>query len=78
MLVGPEVGSYLWRSLLKRGVTPCGLGARDTLRLEAEWPSMGKTLMRQQRPGSRSRLGSSLGQGQFYRSFSFLEQQQLG
>jgi aminomethyltransferase len=25
----------LWRSLLKSGVKPCGLGARDTLRLEA-------------------------------------------
>lgn len=35
VMAGPEAGSYLWRSLLKRGVTPCGLGARDTLRLEA-------------------------------------------
>jgi aminomethyltransferase len=25
----------LWKELLKAGVTPCGLGARDTLRLEA-------------------------------------------
>ena len=25
----------LWQSLLQQGVTPCGLGARDTLRLEA-------------------------------------------
>jgi len=25
----------LWRDLLAKGVTPCGLGARDTLRLEA-------------------------------------------
>jgi aminomethyltransferase len=25
----------LWRSLFAAGVTPCGLGARDTLRLEA-------------------------------------------
>jgi aminomethyltransferase len=28
-------GLALWRRLLKRGVQPCGLGARDTLRLEA-------------------------------------------
>ncbi len=28
---GPE----LWQALLERGVVPCGLGARDTLRLEA-------------------------------------------
>ncbi|HET9477000.1 MAG TPA: glycine cleavage system aminomethyltransferase GcvT [Dehalococcoidia bacterium] len=28
-------GPHLWRALLEAGVTPCGLGARDTLRLEA-------------------------------------------
>ena len=28
-------GQELWRSLFNAGVTPCGLGARDTLRLEA-------------------------------------------
>lgn len=35
VMVAPEVGQSLWRSLLDAGVTPCGLGARDTLRLEA-------------------------------------------
>lgn len=35
VMVAPEVGQKLWRSLLNTGVTPCGLGARDTLRLEA-------------------------------------------
>ncbi len=35
VMVDPEVGAELWRSLLAAGVTPCGLGARDTLRLEA-------------------------------------------
>jgi aminomethyltransferase len=35
VMVAPEVGVELWRSLLSAGVTPCGLGARDTLRLEA-------------------------------------------
>ncbi len=35
-LVSPaEAGPRLWRALLDAGVTPCGLGARDTLRLEA-------------------------------------------
>ena len=29
------MGQAFWRALLKSGVTPCGLGARDTLRLEA-------------------------------------------
>ncbi len=35
IMVAPDVGVELWRSLLIVGVTPCGLGARDTLRLEA-------------------------------------------
>jgi aminomethyltransferase len=35
VMVTPEGGKALWRSLLEVGVTPCGLGARDTLRLEA-------------------------------------------
>ena len=30
-----ETGRRLWRQLMTMGVTPCGLGARDTLRLEA-------------------------------------------
>ncbi|MCP2730653.1 glycine cleavage system aminomethyltransferase GcvT [Limnofasciculus baicalensis] len=35
IMVDPELGVELWRSLFSAGVTPCGLGARDTLRLEA-------------------------------------------
>lgn len=35
IMIDPEVGKQLWRSLFEAGVTPCGLGARDTLRLEA-------------------------------------------
>ncbi|MCC5639169.1 glycine cleavage system aminomethyltransferase GcvT [Nostoc sp. CHAB 5844] len=35
IMVDPEVGIELWRSLCDAGVVPCGLGARDTLRLEA-------------------------------------------
>ena len=31
----PARGKALWRALLEAGVAPCGLGARDTLRLEA-------------------------------------------
>ena len=31
----PSQAEQLWQSLLESGVTPCGLGARDTLRLEA-------------------------------------------
>lgn len=35
VMVAPEVGCKLWRLLSDAGVVPCGLGARDTLRLEA-------------------------------------------
>ena len=34
----------LWQELIKAGVTPCGLGARDTLRLEAAYPLYGHEL----------------------------------
>jgi len=35
VMVYPEAGIALWRALLAAGAVPCGLGARDTLRLEA-------------------------------------------
>ena len=35
VMVNPETGIKLWQSLKDAGVNPCGLGARDTLRLEA-------------------------------------------
>jgi aminomethyltransferase len=35
IMLTPEAGNALWSELLEQGVTPCGLGARDTLRLEA-------------------------------------------
>ncbi len=35
IMVAAEVGKELWQKLLAAGVVPCGLGARDTLRLEA-------------------------------------------
>src|SRR4029078_4085284 len=33
-----------WERVLARGVTPCGLGARDTLRLEACFPLHGNDI----------------------------------
>jgi aminomethyltransferase len=35
IMSNPALGLELWQTLLDRGVMPCGLGARDTLRLEA-------------------------------------------
>ena len=35
LVVSAQAGPELWRRLLVAGIQPCGLGARDTLRLEA-------------------------------------------
>ena len=34
-LSSPDTAKCIWNNLIASGVTPCGLGARDTLRLEA-------------------------------------------
>jgi aminomethyltransferase len=39
-----EDGAALWDAVLARGVAPCGLGARDTLRLEASLPLHGNDI----------------------------------
>ena len=44
VMVDPSVGVELWRSLLDAGVVPCGLGARDTLRLEAAMALYGQDI----------------------------------
>jgi aminomethyltransferase len=44
IMVDPSVGIELWRSFLKAGVVPCGLGARDTLRLEAAMALYGQDI----------------------------------
>ncbi len=44
VMVDPEVGVELWRSLFSAGVVPGGLGARDTLRLEAAMALYGQDI----------------------------------
>lgn len=44
IMIDPALGVELWRSLLTSGVTPCGLGARDTLRLEAAMSLYGQDI----------------------------------
>jgi len=44
IMIGAAAGVALWEELIKRGGKPCGLGARDTLRLEAAMPLYGHEL----------------------------------
>ena len=54
LFVAWDDGPELWRALLeagsRAGLVPCGLGARDTLRLEAGMPLYGHELDRQTTP----------------------------
>jgi aminomethyltransferase len=44
IMIGAKHAVALWEELVKRGARPCGLGARDTLRLEAAMPLYGHEL----------------------------------
>ncbi len=44
VMLGAAQAVTLWEELLQRGARPCGLGARDTLRLEAAMPLYGHEL----------------------------------
>jgi aminomethyltransferase len=44
LLVAADVAGELWDRVLERGVVPCGLGARDTLRLEVCYPLHGNDI----------------------------------
>lgn len=44
IMLDPDAARQLWKSLQQAGVTPCGLGARDTLRLEAAMSLYGQEI----------------------------------
>jgi aminomethyltransferase len=50
LLIDPEVAPAIWAELLDAGVVPCGLGARDTLRLEVCFPLHGNELTPERNP----------------------------
>jgi aminomethyltransferase len=50
LLCRPEAAVELWDRVVARGVEPCGLGARDLLRLEACYPLHGQELTPERTP----------------------------
>jgi aminomethyltransferase len=50
LLLDPEVAPPIWAELLDAGVVPCGLGARDTLRLEVCFHLHGNDLTPERNP----------------------------
>jgi aminomethyltransferase len=50
VFVAPDEAQTVWEALLAAEVTPCGLGARDTLRLEAGFPLYGHELTDETNP----------------------------
>lgn len=50
IIASTEQATALWGRLMERGVTPCGLGARDTLRLEAALPLHGNDISLETNP----------------------------
>ena len=49
-IVGNRQAAVLWDAIVEAGATPCGLGARDTLRLEAALPLHGNDIDRTTHP----------------------------
>ena len=50
LLLAPDDAPAVWEDLLRRGVVPCGLAARDTLRLEVCYPLYGNDLSTDRNP----------------------------
>ena len=50
IMLSPTAGQKLWQTFLTNGVVPCGLGARDTLRLEAAMGLYGQDMDDQTTP----------------------------
>jgi aminomethyltransferase len=46
----PDDATALWDAVLQRGIEPCGLGARDTLRLEVCYPLHGNDISPERTP----------------------------
>ena len=59
LLLNADDGQKLWQLLLDRGVTPCGLGARDTLRLEAAMHLYGQDMTDEESKAGKGKINPS-------------------
>jgi aminomethyltransferase len=65
LICAAEDADALWSALLKAGVEPCGLGARDVLRLEAGLPLYGHELSDEMNPIA-AQLGWAIGKSKIF------------
>lgn len=79
MVMPAELGETVWRAILGFGVKPCGLGARDTLRLEAALALYGNELDRRTRPHEAGLEWTvALGKGELVGKEAFLRDAENG
>ncbi|HEX9236782.1 MAG TPA: glycine cleavage system aminomethyltransferase GcvT [Actinomycetota bacterium] len=81
--VPPDLAPELWRELLSRGeplgVEPCGLGARDTLRLEMGYPLHGNDILEDRTPlEAGSSWAVSFDKGEFIGRSALVRQRERG
>jgi glycine cleavage system T protein (aminomethyltransferase) len=75
LLCDPADAVTLWDRVLARGVMPCGLGARDTLRLEMCYPLHGQDLTEDRTP-IEAGLGWACALGKEFTGVEVLRRQQ--
>src|SRR5438128_1287958 len=83
LFVPEQLAGELWRDLLNLGellgLEPCGLGARDTLRLEMGYPLHGNDISEERTPLEAGLAWAvSLDKGEFTGRDALLEQKQQG
>jgi glycine cleavage system T protein (aminomethyltransferase) len=73
----PDDAPALWDAIVECGVTPCGLGARDTLRLEACYPLHGNDITPERTP-IEAGLGWACGLDKEFTGVEVLRRQKEG